>query len=457
MSTALSESEWGVVRSFLQGKLTPDIYRRWFADTTLVEASKEGVVIGVPNQIYKFFIEDHYMAPLRESLTAVTGRPMDIQFREQGAPAGAVRAATPSASPTPSRPVPAAKAGEPVSPLNPRYTFDAYVVGQNNQMAFAAAEAVSKNPARAYNPLFIYGGTGLGKTHLMHAIGNALAAGRRPLKVAYVTSEDFTNQFIHAVREQTLAKFRKRYRSVDVLMVDDIHFLAGKEATQEEFFHTFNALHQADKQLVLSSDRPASEVKLLEQRLVSRFEWGLSVDLSPPDMETRIAILRKKLVGMKVVLGDDVIEFIATRIRSNVRRLEGALLRVAAYASMMGGAGLTVAAAENLLRDFLSEENRRAVTIEQIQKLVAEVHDLRPSEMTGKKRSANIAFPRQIAMYLSRRLTQCSLKEIGACFGGRDHGTVIHAVERVEASMHQDERVRQSVAYLEQRLQQAPA
>jgi chromosomal replication initiator protein len=335
--------------------------------------------------------------------------------------------------------------------FNPRNTFDSFVVGATNQYAHAACLAVANQPGKTYNPLFIHGGVGLGKTHLMQAIGHHIGSKKRGAKVLYITSEQFTNDFIDAIQNSMLVKFRKRYRQADVLLIDDVQFLAGKERSQEEFFHTFNTLFDGHKQIVLSSDRPPAELANLEARLVSRFDWGLTAELQPPDVETRTAILRKKAQSLAIQLGKDVIEYLAERVRTNVRRLEGALTRVASYASL-NGSQPSVEKIEHLLKDILLEEARRAVTIDQIQKRVAEHFDVRFADMTSKRRPANIAFPRQIAMYLSREMTKSSLSEIGDAFGGRDHGPVLHAHRLVTERMKQEEKIRQTVAFLEAQL-----
>jgi len=335
--------------------------------------------------------------------------------------------------------------------FNPKNTFESFVVGTNNNFCFAAAKAVAEAPGKSYNPLFLYGGVGLGKTHLLHAIGQHVSGSRKNARVAYLSSEKFTNEYIDAIQNNKLVAFRKKYRQTDVLLIDDIQFLAGKERIQEEFFHTFNALHESHKQIVLTCDRPASEIQGLENRLVSRFEWGLVTDLQPPDIEMRLAILKKKAQIMAVELPDDIINFLATRIRTNIRRLEGALIRVASYASLTGKK-LTIEVVENLLREILHEEGRQTISIEAIQKRVAEHFDIRLADMTSKRRPENIAFPRQIAMYLSRQMTESSLNTIGEAFGGRDHGTVLHACRLVKDRMEVDSNVRQVVHYLEKQL-----
>jgi chromosomal replication initiator protein len=335
--------------------------------------------------------------------------------------------------------------------FNPKNTFDSFVVGNNNNFAYAAALAVAQVPGKSYNPLFVYGGVGLGKTHLLHAIGQYVVSSRKGARVAYVSSEKFTNEYIDGIQNNQLVKFRKRYRQTDVLLIDDIQFLAGKERIQEEFFHTFNALHEARKQIVLTCDRPASEIQGLEHRLVSRFEWGLVTDLQPPDVEMRLAILQKKAQIMGVSLPDEVMNFLANRIRTNVRRLEGALIRVASYASLTGKK-LSIEVVEGLLREILHEEGRLTISIEVIQKKVAEHYDIRLADMASKRRPENIAFPRQVAMYLSRQMTESSLNTIGEAFGGRDHGTVLHACRLVKDRMEVDANVRQVVNYLEKQL-----
>jgi chromosomal replication initiator protein len=324
-------------------------------------------------------------------------------------------------------------------------------VGGNNNLAYAVSKAVAEAPGKAYNPLFLYGGVGLGKTHLLQAIGQHVAGNKKSARVAYVSSEKFTNEYIDAIQNNKLVGFRKKYRLTDVLLIDDVQFFAGKERIQEEFFHTFNALKEAGKQIVLTCDRPASEIQGLEQRLVSRFEWGQTADVQAPDVETRLAILQKKAQSMNVVLPEDVMNFIATRIRTNIRRLEGALVRVSALAALTGKK-LTVDVVENLLREMLHEEGRQTISIEVIQKKVAEHYDIRLADMTSKRRPENIAFPRQIAMYLSRQMTESSLNTIGEAFGGRDHGTVLHACRLVKDRMEVDSNVRQVVHYLEKLL-----
>ncbi len=444
------EALWGQVSSALTAEVGAGVFDRWFSTLRLVGVTSKALTLAIPNSIYQVWIESNYGPQMQAALLSVFGARRAVEFVvENGAAAARAEVVAEVAEP-----VEAEKAEESADPrgLNPRYVFDTFVVGANSEFAHAAALAVAKAPSRTYNPLFIHGGVGLGKTHLLHAIGHHIAHSKRGAKVAYVRSETFTNEFIQAIQTNALVKFRRRYRQADVLLIDDIQFLAGKERSQEEFFHTFNSLFEGRKQIVLSSDQPPSEISQLEQRLVSRFEWGLTAELQPPDMETRLAILRKKADTLQVKLPPHVLEYLAHRIKSNVRRLEGALLRVASFASL-SGRPLNDDSVEHLLRDILQEEARRAVTIDQVQRKVAEHYDIRLADMTSKRRPAHIAFARQVAMCLSRRLTKCSLQEIGEAFGGKDHGTVIHACKTVQARMEKEESLRQVIRFLEASLQ----
>lgn len=449
-----SAALWATASETLQGLLKPDIYRLWFAPLRPALLTEEGMTLEVANDFCEVWLKDNYLGLLEDVLAHASGRRLQVAF-QVAAPAAPARAGSQPGATKPahnSRPEPGTNA-EVVRDhgFNPKNTFENFVVGSNNSFAHAAAIAVAQSPGQSYNPLFVYGGVGLGKTHLLHAIGLHVVNRRKGARVAYVTSERFTNEYIDAIQNNQLVRFRKRYRQTDVILIDDIQFLAGKERIQEEFFHTFNALHEAHKQIVLTCDRPAGEIQNLEQRLVSRFEWGLVTDLQPPDVETRVAILRKKANALGANLPEEILNFIAQRIRANVRRLEGALIRVASFASLTGHP-LTVEVAEGLLREILHEEGRYAITIEAIQKRVAEHYDIRLADMTSKRRPENIAFPRQIAMFLSRNLTEGSLSSIGEAFGGRDHGTVLHACRLVKDRMEVDATVRQAVHYLEKQL-----
>jgi chromosomal replication initiator protein len=444
---------WQRLSTTLKSQVSADSFKRWFSEVELVEASDKSLTFRVPNNIYQFWIESNYMGALQNAITTALGGPRGIKF---SSPSG-VAVQMPVEDIVTLKEISSesqrdAKAAATVFGLNPRNTFESFVVGPNNEIAHAASLAVAQTPARTYNPLFIYGGVGLGKTHLMQAIGQYVWAKKKNTKVMYLSSELFINEFIDAIQHSNLVKFRKRYRQADLLLIDDIQFLGGKERSQEEFFHTFNTLFDGHKQIVLSSDRPASEIANLEHRLVSRFEWGLTAELQPPDIETRMAILRKKARTLQIKLRDEVFEFIANRIRSNVRRLEGALMRVASFASL-SGKELTQEVVEHLLKDILQEEGRHSITIEQIQRRVAEHFDVRVADMTSKRRPASIAFPRQVAMYLARELTKASLNEIGEAFGGRDHGTVLHACKLVKRRMGEQDNIRQTISFIDSSLQ----
>jgi len=475
---------WQAIAEHIAAQVSKDTFERWFKAIQMTAADEKAITLTVPNNIYQLWIESNYIALVQASVASVLGGPRNILFltAAEAAPAAAHKSngrhpeeetadpegpvATPAAS-APHRFAAAAKAHSSAqareisaaathaaavaSGMNPRNTFSTFVVGANNQFAHAASLAVSQAPARTYNPLFIYGGVGLGKTHLMHAIGQHVAQRGTGGKVMYLSSEKFTNEFIDGIQNNSLVKFRKRYRQADLLLIDDIQFFSGKERSQEEFFHTFNTLFDGHKQIVLSSDRPPGEIANLEQRLVSRFEWGLTAELQPPDIETRLAILRKKAEALTIKLESSILEFLAQRIRTNVRRLEGALMRVASFASL-SDSPMGTDTIEHLLKDILHEESRRTVTIDLIQRKVAEHFDVRVADMTSKRRPANIAFPRQIAMYLARELTKSSLAEIGEAFGGRDHGTVLHAHRLVQERMRNEEKIRQTVSFLDSHL-----
>ena len=443
---------WQRLSLALQPQVSADTFNRWFSAVHLIEATDERLTFQVPNNIYQFWIESNYMTALEAAIVAAIGEPREIKFTLSGVPAAQTADKGDAIREIPAEPVTDSKASASALGLNPRNTFDSFVVGPNNEIAHAASLAVAQSPARTYNPLFIYGGVGLGKTHLMQAIGHYIWAKKKSTKVMYLSSELFINEFIDAIQHNNLVKFRKRYRQAELLLIDDIQFLGGKERSQEEFFHTFNTLFDGHKQIVLSSDRPASEIANLEHRLVSRFEWGLTAELQPPAIETRLAILRKKARILQIKLSDEILEFLAKRIKSNVRRLEGALMRVASFASL-SGKELTQEVVEHLLKDILQEEARNLITIEQIQRRVAEHFDVRLADMTSKRRPANIAFPRQVAMYLARELTKASLNEIGDAFGGRDHGTVLHACKLVKKRMQEQDGIRQTISFIDSSLQ----
>jgi len=459
----LTASLWETVKCDFKSLFPEDVFQMWFEPVVCLETSEESMVLGVPNDFAQIWINDNYLDLITQRLRLSSGRMVTVTVRKtdngprNAAPALRAQETTGSAPRIKAQPAPVRRSHRPedrgptAGTLGARNTFETFVVGANNQMAHAASLAVAQAPAQAYNPLFLYGDTGLGKTHLMHAIGHAILRNNPDARVAYLSTEKFTNEFIQALQENSLTKFRQRYRHADVLLIDDVQFLAGKERIQEEFFHTFNDLFEAGKQIVLSSDRRASEIQKLEARLVSRFEWGLPADIQAPDYETRIAILKSKAENLKTEVPEAVLTFIAQNITRNIRRLEGALIRVASHAALFSKS-LDVPTAERLLHDMLMEQAQAVLTIETIQKRVADHFQIRHSDMTSKRRPNNIAIPRQVAMYLSRTLTKHSLQEIGDAFGGRDHGTVIHACKAVDNMMDQDATMRGSVGFLKAQL-----
>lgn len=432
--------------------LSSDTYNLWFAPLRASAHENDAICLEVANDFCEVWLKDNYMGLLQDVVALASGRHLQIKFKVASNTISPPAARNDGAA----KPKPVETAADRnahvwEASFNPKNTFDTFVVGSNNNFAYAAAQAVAQSPGKSYNPLFLYGGVGLGKTHLLHAIGQYVTTQKKGARVAFVSSEKFTNEYIDGLQNNQLMRFRKKYRQSEVLLIDDIQFLAGKERIQEEFFHTFNTLHEAHRQIVLTCDRPASEIQNLEHRLVSRFEWGLVTDLQPPDVEMRQAILQKKAQLMGVQLPEEVMNFLATRIRANIRRLEGALVRVASYAALTGKP-LALEVVEELLREILHEEGRYSVSIDHIQKKVAEHFDIRLADMTSKRRPEGIAFPRQIAMFLSRRLTETSLNAIGEAFGGRDHGTVLHACRLVQDRMEVDPNVRQIVSLLEKQL-----
>ncbi len=420
------ENEWQDALAYIQGRVPKQVYDTWFTPIYLERIEDSTAQLGVPNKFFGDWLHQHYGHLLSEAVSAARGgvetaitfvifKQAKKQPESSGSTVQTVRQST----------GPRAKRG---IQLNPKYTFKNFVVGAGNQFAHAACMAVAEQPAKAYNPLFIYGDTGLGKTHLLNAIGNYVAE-RTDLRIAYLTTEQFTNEVINSIRYDKMMDLRKRYRHIDMLMIDDIQFLAGKERTQEEFFHTFNALYEAHKQLVLSSDRFPKDMPDIEERLRSRFEWGLIADLQPPDVETRIAILRKKSEDEGITLPEDVIQFLATTMKSNIRELEGSLVRLGAYASLTGQT-ITLEMAKNVLRDLIGTK-KKIVSMDDIQETVGARFHVKIADLKSRRRSKTLVHPRQIAMYLCRELTDSSYPEIGRQFGGKDHTTIIHACKQV--------------------------
>lgn len=423
---------WIKTKNIIKSKIPQQGYDAWFNNVILeaFDLDSSTITLGVPSEFARDWILSHYNAILNDSLKESSGKKIDINFIVKEMPVGEAGKKEEGGH------VSKKDLSLPRLNLNAKYTFDSFVIGQSNQFAHAASLAVAESPAKAYNPLFIYGGVGLGKTHLMQAIGHHIITKHPDVKVSFVSSERFTNQLISAIQNRTTTSFRSMYRNVDILLIDDIHFIAGKESTQEEFFHTFNALHEAHKQIVMSSDRSPKDIPELEERLISRFEWGLVTDIQPPDLETRTAILRKKAEREKVSVPNDVTFFIAEKIKTNIRQLEGSLNRVVAYSKLINKE-ITVPLAKEVLKDMFNEEKKR-VTIDMIQKIVADYFDMRLSDMKARKRTKQVAYPRQIAMYIARELTGLSLPEIGEQFGGRDHTTVIHAVDKIHTDLKSD-------------------
>ena len=420
---------WEQVLARIETKVNRYTFHTWFRPTTFVSEDRTSMTVRVPAVVFEDWIPKHYSGVINEALAEANRPNLTIRYVSDtiaDTPAG------PDAAP----PVEEPPAAPGIAGLNPRYTFDTFIVGSSNQFAHAACRAVAEAPSRSYNPLFIYGGVGLGKTHLMQAVGQYVLRHNRDLKLTYISSERFMNEVINAVRYDRIIDFRERYRTVDVLLVDDVQFIAGKEGTQTEFFHTFNALYDSQKQIVISSDCPPHEIPMLEERLRSRFEWGLIADIQSPDLETKVAILKKKADAEAVPLTDNVAMYIAGRIKSNIRELEGSLIRLIAYASLTGQE-LSLPLAQQVLKNVI-DHAEHAVTIETIQKFVSDYYKLKLVDLKSKNNSKSVAMPRQIAMYLCKSLTNASLPEIGKSFGGKHHSTVIHSIRKVEELRKKD-------------------
>jgi chromosomal replication initiator protein len=422
------EKIWQDTLVIIKGQLNAQTFKTWFSNTEPISMSEEKIIIAAPNDFAREWLESRYVSLINGSLFEVIGAELQVDF--------ITRSGSPSA-PKPAPQEPNESLSFQRSSLNRKYSFDSFVIGSSNRFAHAAALAVAEKPSKAYNPLFIYGGVGLGKTHLLQAIGHYVLSHHRHLKVKYVSSEKFTNDFINSIRDkEKILGFHKKYRDNAVLLVDDIQFLENKEATQEEFFHTFNTLHEANKQIIISSDRPPKDIATLEARLRTRFESGLIVDIQPPDLETRIAILRKRVKSENLEVPNEVLEFVASKIQSNIRELEGALIRIVAFSSLTSNQ-ICTDLAENVLRDVFPTSHDRAISIGQIQTEVCRYYRLTKAELIGSKRSQSVVLPRQVAMYLARELTDGSLAKIGAEFGGRDHTTVLHATTKIEKLLNE--------------------
>jgi len=417
-----TKNVWLEALKVIKTEVSQQVFQMWFQSIEMVSCEENLINLRAPNKFIKDWVLEHYEELIKSALEKTARKNLRLIFFVKDADGKSAVAQK-------------KETGRPYPGLNPKYSFSSFVVGESNRFAHAAALAVAESPAKAYNPLFIYGGVGLGKTHLMQSIGRHILGKNPGVKAVYISAERFANQLIDAIQNRTTANFREKYRNVDVLLIDDVHFLAGKESTQEAFFHTFNVLYDANKQVVISSDRSPKEIPMIEERLVSRFGWGLVTDIQPPNLETRVAILKKKAEGETILLSDEIAFFLASKIETNVRELEGALIRVIAYASLMG-ARIDIKLVEDVLKDsLLKEREEKKITIDLIQKKVAEYFDLRISDMKTKQRSRTVAYPRQIAMYLTRNLTDFSLPETGEYFGGRDHTTVIYACDKIQKEL----------------------
>ena len=437
---------WEQTLNVLKNEMSEVSFNTWMKSCNPISISEDTIKISVPNSFTRDILNNRYKDLVANSIQGICSKLYKLEFliSSEVALEEKNKAIKIKGSPL----------NEEISnTLNPKYTFDSFVIGNSNRFAHAASLAVAEAPAKAYNPLFIYGGVGLGKTHLMHAIGHYILENNPNAKVEYVSSEKFTNELINAIKHDKNEEFRNKYRHVDVLLIDDIQFIAGKEGTQEEFFHTFNALHDANKQIILSSDRPPKEILTLEDRLRSRFEWGLIADIQVPDFETRMAILKKKADLERLNVPNEVMVYVATKIKSNIRELEGALIRIVAYSSLTNRA-VSVDLASEALKDIISKKQGKSITIESIQDIVSSYFNLRVEDFKSQRRTRNVAYPRQIAMYLSRKLTDMSLPKIGEEFGGRDHTTVIHAYEKISENLKTDEGLQSTVDDITKKLTQ---
>lgn len=435
---------WDQVLAKIKTKLSKPSFDTWLKSTKATMYDGSTLMINAPNTFSKDWLESRYKSMIKQTVEELFGQTVEVQVvtNDEGH-IDTQPEKKKAAAPTPLRD----NRITTVQMLNPKYTFDTFVIGAGNRFAHAASLAIAEAPAKAYNPLFLYGGVGLGKTHLMHAIGHYILEHHPRTKVLYISSEKFTNEFINAIRDNRGESFRNKYRNIDILLIDDIQFIAGKEQTQEEFFHTFNALHEDAKQIIISSDRPPKEIPTLEERLRSRFEWGLITDIQPPDLETRIAILRKKAKAENLEIPNEAMVYIANQIDTNIRELEGALIRVVAYSSLINE-DISVHLTAEALKDIIPANRPKSITVEDIQRTVGEYYGLRIEDLKARKRTKAVAFPRQIAMYLSREMTDLSLPKIGEFFGGRDHTTVIHAHDKIAKTLNSDQELHQVIQNL---------
>lgn len=439
---------WEKTINIIKGELTEVSFNTWIKSITPISIEDYSIKLGVPNDFTRGILNSRYKDLIENALKMITSQKYNVNF---------IIASEENTEFTQKKINGGLKASnngdEMNSTLNQKYTFDSFVIGNSNRFAHAASLAVAEAPAKAYNPLFIYGGVGLGKTHLMHAIGHYIQQNNPKSRVVYVSSEKFTNELINSIKDDKNVEFRNKYRNIDVLLIDDVQFIAGKESTQEEFFHTFNDLYEADKQIILSSDRPPKEIPTLEDRLRSRFEWGLIADIQPPDFETRMAILKKKADVENLNIPNEVMVYIATKIKSNIRELEGALIRLVAFSSLTNKE-ISVELASEALKDIISKKQSKQVTVDLIQEVVANYYNIRIEDFKSARRTRNVAFPRQIAMYLARKLTDMSLPKIGEEFGGRDHTTVIHAYEKISENLKVNDALQNAMNDITKRINQ---
>lgn len=448
------DTAWQQVLSQLKLKVSKPSYETWLKSTRAIQLNDHSLVISAPNHFSKDWLESKYHQLIQDSVMECFNQQINITIIVEDEVTDYIATPPPAEEKIPKRKTNMIEMSLSTQMLNPKYTFDSFVIGQGNRFAHAASLAVAEAPSKSYNPLFLYGGVGLGKTHLMHAIGHFILEHHPRMKVLYISSEKFTNEFINAIRDNRGEDFRNKYRNIDILLIDDIQFIAGKEQTQEEFFHTFNALHEESKQIIISSDRPPKEIPTLEERLRSRFEWGLITDIQPPDLETRIAILRKKAKAEQLDIPNEAMVYIASQIDTNIRELEGALIRVVAYSSLINE-DISAHLAAEALKDIIPSNRPKMITMEDIQEHVGGYYGIKIEELKARKRTKSVALARQVAMYLTRELTDLSLPKIGEGFGGRDHTTVIHAHNKIVSAIEDDQEMYNVIQTLTEQIRNA--
>ncbi len=449
MNADLLRQTWEKILEKIGDSVNAQSFQTWFKPTRLLSFEDDVLLVEGPNPFFIDWLAEHHIDKIRSAASDTIGADVSVEFTSSPAAGRVTRTETIASSPTTVENKPIAPPGN--ANLNGRYTFGEFVVGSGNRLTHAAALAVAEKPARIYNPLFIYGGAGLGKTHLLQAVGHFIINEHPGMRISYVSTESFVNELIHAIRKGTTHEFKKRYRDVDMLLIDDIQFLAGKESTQEEFFFTFNSLYDANKQIVCTSDRPPKDIPALQERLTSRFEWGLTTDIQPPDLETRIAILRKKVENERKLIPDDVIQLVAENVKNNIRELEGSLIRLLAFSSI-NCREISVDMAMDVLRDLMKDSSRKKITIPNIQKAVSQYFDIPADSLKAKTRISRVVLARQVAIFLSRELTSHSLVQIGKSFGGRDHSTVLHGIKKIDKLSQEDPALRRKIQTIREEL-----